>query len=68
MKPAIVGVTDDGVVFGPDATTLTRWALATHIDECPQCRRGDELCPTGQRIDDATRPDSSWIPSPRTGA
>ena len=66
-RPSIVGFVDGTVVHGPDAATLIRWAQATHADECAQCRRGEEFCPTGQRIDDAGQPDRSWIRDYGTG-
>lgn len=69
MKPAIVAVTADGVVFGPDAATLAAWTLSVHETECRECggANSDSRCPQGQRYADATRPDRSWIPSPRNG-
>jgi hypothetical protein len=66
VKPSIVAVTDDAVIFGPDAATLTAWALNAHLETCRACRH--EYCPTGAHLDAASRPDRSWIPDPRTGA
>jgi len=66
-KPSIIAVEDGVTITNPDAGTLVRWASERHVETCPQCRRGEELCPTGQRLQDATAPDLSWIPEPRTG-
>lgn len=65
MKPAIVGVTDDGVVFGPGAATLAAWALSAHLETCSACR--SEQCPTAAHLEAASLPDRTWIPEQRTG-
>lgn len=65
MKTPIVGVVNGTPVHGPDAQTLTEWALRAHLETCSACRH--EACPIGMHLEAASRPDRSWIPDPRTG-
>ena len=68
MKASIIATEGGRTITNPSAEDLSRWASQRHAETCPQCRRGDEFCPVGDRLYAATRPDTSWIRDYEGGA
>lgn len=66
MNPTISTAEAGETYYRPDAATLTKLALAAHLDECSTCR--NEFCPTAQHLEAAARPDATWVRDYGTGA